>query len=91
MNITQEQIKKLAARSGLELDETELAETAENLTSILQSMEVLNTMEVSATSTPAGEVPFRQDTVLPSMDRRALLQNAPKTDGGYIAVPKTVE
>lgn len=91
MKMTQEQIQKLAVRSGLELSETELAEAAENLTSILQSMEVLSTMDFSAAPPPAGELPLREDNVLPSMGRRALLQNAPETDGGYIAVPKTVE
>ncbi|MEE1014290.1 MAG: Asp-tRNA(Asn)/Glu-tRNA(Gln) amidotransferase subunit GatC [Clostridia bacterium] len=91
MKITHEQIEKLAAHSGLELGETELKETAESLTSIVQSMEVLNTMEFSSSASPAGELLLREDTVLPSMNRRALLQNAPKTDGGYVAVPKTVE
>lgn len=94
LKITKETVRRLEEISALELTETERARAAERLDAVLRSMEVLREAEPMDGAEPepgAGLSDLRGDFAEPSMERPALLQNAPQTDGIYFAVPKTVE
>ena len=94
MKVTNEMVRRLEEISALELTETERTRAAERLDAILRSMEVLQEAETAAGAEPEQETGLsglRSDCAEPSMERTALLQNAPQTDGTYFVVPKTVE
>lgn len=95
MKITTEQINEIAELSRLSLAETERAEITAQLGQIADFMDILSGLDTAAPESgehdrPAWDI-FRADIVEPSMERAALLQNAPSADGTMFLVPKTVE
>ena len=98
MKITTELIDHISQLSRLRLPEEEKAKMAGDLEGILAYMDTLNTLNTLDTSgvEPLSHVfpvknVLREDEVQPSMERGALLKNAPAADDEAFLVPKTVE
>lgn len=101
MKITTELIDHISQLSRLRLPEEEKAKMAGDLEGILAYMDTLNTLNTLNTLDTSGVEPLshvfpvknvlREDEVQPSMDRGALLKNAPAADDEAFLVPKTVE
>lgn len=95
MNITTETVDRISALSRLELAEGEQEQMAAELGSIVTYMEILNQLPTEGVEPLSHALPvenvLREDTVLPSLDRAELLDNAPASDGAFFLVPRTVE
>lgn len=93
MNI--QDVRKVAALARLSLSDEELATYGEQLTKILNYVEVLNEVDLEGVEPMPHAVElqnvFRQDSRQPSLPREAALANAPKTDGQYFQVPQILE
>ena len=94
MKITTEMAAHIAALSRLKLSE-EAGRMAGELEQILSYMDVLDGLDTSGAEPMSHIVPLknvlREDEVQPSMERGALLKNAPAADDEAFLVPKTVE
>lgn len=95
MKITTELIDHISQLSRLHLPEEEKAKMAGDLEGILAYMDTLNALDTSGVEPMSHVFPvknvLREDEVQPSMDRGALLKNAPAADDEAFLVPKTVE
>lgn len=89
------EVRKVASLARLELSDQELETYGQNLTQILGYVEVLNEVDIeNAMPMPHAvdlENVFRADECSPSLDRKAALSNAPKTDGQFFQVPQILE
>ena len=94
MNITKETVKHVAELSRLKIDDEFTDVMCNELNAILEYMNTIygsvNTADVDETP-DAVAVPWRADTVIPSLDRETLLANAPERTDETPIVPKTVE
>ena len=95
MKITTELIDHISQLSRLRLPEEEKIKMAGDLEGILAYMDTLNALDTSGVEPMSHVFPvknvLREDEVQPSMDRGALLKNAPAADDEAFLVPKTVE
>lgn len=95
MKITTELIDHISQLSRLRLPEEEKTKMAGDLEGILAYMDTLNALDTSGVEPLSHMFPvknvLREDEVQPSMDRGALLKNAPAADDEAFLVPKTVE
>ncbi len=95
MEISDEMIEYIATLARLNLSEKRAHELKKDLEGILNYVEILKELDLT------GEEPlshafsdinrFREDVILPPMDRDLLLANAPQKKDGCFQVPKTVE
>lgn len=101
--VTLDEVRHVADLASLELTADELPKMARDLNEVLGYISQLNeldTRDVPAMA-QAGEVlglaqaeegeTLRRDTVLPSVDRGAVMAEAPETDGRFFKVPKVIE
>ena len=79
MKISQEEIKKIALLSRLEVKEEHMADALE-----------LDGVEPMAHAVPLHNV-FREDETKPSLDHDLALSNAPEAEDGYFKVPRVVQ
>jgi aspartyl-tRNA(Asn)/glutamyl-tRNA(Gln) amidotransferase subunit C len=91
MSLSRDEVNKVALLARLDLTEAELATMTTQLQAIVgyvESLNELNTDTIAPLSHPL-EVSnvFRDDTLVPSLDREAMLANAPKRDGECYLVP----
>lgn len=90
-----EDVRKVAALARLSLSDEELATYGEQLTKILNYVEVLNEVDLEGVQPMPHAVElqnvFRGDVRQPSLERTAALANAPKSDGQYFQVPQILE
>ena len=95
MKITAKDVDHVALLSRLELTEEEAGKFTGQLNSILDYVEVLNSVDTSQVEPTAHVLPvknvMRPDEVRPSLDRKLALSNAPEQEDGYFIVPKIVE
>ena len=95
MKITEEMVDYVSILSRLKLPEEEKAKMTGELEHILEYMDVLNGLDTAAVEPMSHVFPvknvMREDVVVPSADRAALLANAPVPDEEAFLVPKTVE
>ncbi|MBE5039641.1 Asp-tRNA(Asn)/Glu-tRNA(Gln) amidotransferase subunit GatC [Ructibacterium gallinarum] len=94
MNMNHELVSNLAQLSALELSENEMAAVSKNLTAVLESMEILQSLPLDDENdreTFFSAAELRQDEVRLSFCREDILQNAPQTDGSYFIIPKTIK
>lgn len=95
MELSREDVRKVADLARLKVTDTELDSLAQDLRAIVGYVEVLN--EVDTTDVPpmvhAVELHnvLREDVVLESLPRAAALSNAPRTDGECFLVPAIIE
>jgi aspartyl-tRNA(Asn)/glutamyl-tRNA(Gln) amidotransferase subunit C len=95
MNITKEDVEKVALLARLRVTEDEKEVFATQLSQILTHVEQLNRYEtagVEPTTTVMGQVNvFRDDVVRPSLPAEKALANAPEREGDGFGVPKILE
>jgi aspartyl-tRNA(Asn)/glutamyl-tRNA(Gln) amidotransferase subunit C len=95
MEISRQDVEKVATLARLRVTESETAAFAKQLSEILAHVEQLNrydTTGVEPTATVMGQVNvFRDDVVRPSLPVEKALANAPERDGDGFCVPKIIE
>jgi aspartyl-tRNA(Asn)/glutamyl-tRNA(Gln) amidotransferase subunit C len=101
--VTVADVQHVAALANVELTAEELPRMAHDLNAVLGYIAELN--ELDTTGVPAmaqvsdvlGMAPamqgetLRADEVRPSVDRSAVMAEAPETDGRFFKVPKVIE
>ena len=94
MEITRETAQYVARLSRLEIADADMDSVCRGLTSILSYMDEINaSIDTGAVAAAGGgaDCPTRPDTVLPSMNRALLLDNAPEHSDETPIVPRVVE
>jgi aspartyl-tRNA(Asn)/glutamyl-tRNA(Gln) amidotransferase subunit C len=103
--VSLEEVRRVAELANLELTAEEEPRMQRDLNAILGHIAQLN--ELDTTDVPAmaqvgamlasglaangAGAALRQDAVLPSVDRAAVMAVAPETDGRFFKVPKVIE
>ena len=97
------EVQHVADLANLELTAEELPRMARDLNAILAHIAELSELDTSDVPPMAqvaemlGVAPathgesLRADTVVPSIDRAAVMAEAPETDGRFFKVPKVIE
>jgi aspartyl-tRNA(Asn)/glutamyl-tRNA(Gln) amidotransferase subunit C len=94
--LTRDDVLRVAELARLELSEAEIARFAPQLAEILTYADLLqqaDTSETPPTSHPLATEPvWRGDTPVPSIDRDAVLRQAPEgaREAGFFKVPKVL-
>ncbi|MBD0316652.1 MAG: Asp-tRNA(Asn)/Glu-tRNA(Gln) amidotransferase subunit GatC [Nitrospiraceae bacterium] len=95
MQISKEQVEKVANLARLYVTEGEKDALAKQLSQILTHVEKLNeydTTGIDPTSTVLGQVNvFREDRARPSLPTEQALANAPEREADGFRVPKIIE
>ena len=95
MEITQQEVEKVAKLARLALTDIEKAAFTKQLSQILTHVETLkqyDTAGVVPTATVPGHVNvFRPDVVCPSLSVDSAVANAPESADGFFVVPKIIE
>ena len=95
MEIDRKMVEYVADLSKLRLSEPEKDLMQQDLTKVLQYMDILNSLPTEGveplTHVSGVENVFRADVARPSYDREKILQNAIATEAGCFKVPQTVE
>lgn len=90
--ITKDTVRQVAKLARLELSEAEETTFTDQLGSILGYVEQLEQLDTTGVEPTAHALPVsnvvRADEVRPSLDRSAVLQNAPAEEQGMFRVPK---
>jgi aspartyl-tRNA(Asn)/glutamyl-tRNA(Gln) amidotransferase subunit C len=96
MTVSIQDVERVAELANLELTSAEKAGILRDLNSVLDYFAELNGLDT--TSVPLmlqgvqeAELHLRPDEVIPSLDRPAVLQCAPDSDGIFFKVPKVIE
>ena len=95
MKISQEEIKKIALLSRLEVKEEHMAHVEKELSDILSYVAELDALELDGVEPMAHAVPLhnvlREDEMKPSLDHDLALSNAQEAEDGYFKVPRVVQ
>jgi aspartyl-tRNA(Asn)/glutamyl-tRNA(Gln) amidotransferase subunit C len=95
VEITKQEVEKVAKLARLELTDNEKAAFTKQLSQILTHVETLkqyDTIGVEPTATVLGQVNvFRPDITRPSLAVEHAVANAPESAGGFFVVPKIIE
>ena len=95
MEITKQEVEKVAKLARLELTDGEKAAFTKQLSQILTHVDTLkqyDTTGVEPTATVLGQVnAFRPDIVRPSLSVDRAVGNAPESADGFFLVPKIIE
>jgi aspartyl-tRNA(Asn)/glutamyl-tRNA(Gln) amidotransferase subunit C len=95
MQISRQDVEKVATLARLHVTESEKEVFAKQLSEILAHVEQLSRYDTSGiepTATVMGQVNvFRDDVVRPSLPTEKALANAPERDGDGFRVPKILE
>lgn len=93
--IDQEQVRKVAKLSRLELTEAEVEEFTGQLSAILDYVEKMNDLDTTNVEPLAHCLPisnvFREDLAKESLGTEKALTNAPQRDGEFFKVPKILD
>ncbi len=97
--VTVEDVERVAELAHLELKPEETPAMLRDLNAILDYVAELNELDTSgvvplAQVSELGDAPIRvlrEDQPLPSLDRAAVMAEAPETDGVFFKVPKVIE
>ena len=96
MKVTVDDVKKMAALSMLNIDESKLEEFRKNLEAILEHVMKLNELDTEGIEPTTYILDqkniFREDIPEENkFDKESLLKNAPKREGDFFIVPRVVE
>ena len=92
MALTREEVRNVAALARLELDESEEALFAAQLSRVLDYIDQLSRYEaVDLEPEPDERAAGSSDDVQPGLDPEKVLANAPATFGPFVAVPRVLE
>ena len=94
--ITKEEIKKISSLAKINIPDDELDSYSEQISKILDYMSTLNEVDTSKSEQFSNklfnnEQLMREDEVEPSLERDAILDIAPDSDGVYFKVPKVIK
>jgi aspartyl-tRNA(Asn)/glutamyl-tRNA(Gln) amidotransferase subunit C len=101
--VSLEEVRRVAELANLELTPEEEPRMARDLNAVLGYIAQLGELDTSAVEPMAqvGEIlaattdftgaTLRPDTIVPSLDRKAVMARAPETDGRFFKVPKVIE
>lgn len=93
--ITKNDVDYVAALARLEFSEEEKSKLTNQLDSILEYIDKLNELDTTGIKPTSHAISmtnvFREDEVMPSLDREKILQNAPDADKGCFKVPNILE
>jgi aspartyl-tRNA(Asn)/glutamyl-tRNA(Gln) amidotransferase subunit C len=93
--LTPEQVRWVAHLARLELSDTELATMAQQLTQILDYVNLLQQVDATGVEPLAHPLPlhnvFRPDEAAPSLPVVAALANAPDRRGDFFGVPAVLD
>ncbi len=91
MSLTREQVEKVSLLGRLRLSDAELDDMTRQLGGILEYMDLLAEVDTEGVEPMAHAVErsnvFRDDEVMPSLDRAEALANGPNTDDECFRVP----
>lgn len=98
MNITEQEIRRVAELANLALTDDEVAQMARDLSGILTHVDKLNELDTTGVE-PMARVLFdsgetatlREDRERPTLSNHDALANAPLAGSGYFKVPKVIE
>lgn len=101
--VTLDEVRHVAELASLELTTDELPRMAKDLNAVLGYIAQLNELDtrevppmaqasevLGLAAAEQGET-LRRDVVVPSVDRAAVMAEAPETDGRFFKVPKVIE
>ena len=101
--VTLDEVRHVAELASLELTADELPHMAKDLNAVLGYIAQLNELDTAdippmaqasevlgLAAAEQGET-LRRDVVTPSVDRGAVMAEAPETDGRFFKVPKVIE
>lgn len=101
--VSMDEVQHVAELANLQLTAEELPAMARNLDAVLGYIEQLSELDTAdvppmaqvaealgMTPTLAGET-LRRDQVKPSVNRAAVMAEAPETNGAFFKVPKVIE
>jgi aspartyl-tRNA(Asn)/glutamyl-tRNA(Gln) amidotransferase subunit C len=100
LNVSLQDVKRVAELAHLELTPDEAQSMQQDLNAILDYVAQLNELDTSSVAplsqigelqVTRGEDILREDVVRPSLDRGAVMSEAPETDNVYFKVPKVIE
>ncbi|WP_447973211.1 Asp-tRNA(Asn)/Glu-tRNA(Gln) amidotransferase subunit GatC [Nitrospira sp. Kam-Ns4a] len=95
MEISQDEVERVAKLARLEITEAEKETFSRQLSSILTYVETLKAIDtegVEPTATVLGQVNvFREDEARPGLPAEQALANAPEAGDGFFVVPKILE
>ena len=98
--VSVEDVERVAELAHLELAADEMPRMVHDLNAILDYMADLNELETSGVAPLAqvselegagGASSLRDDSLVPSLPRTAVMPQAPETDGVFFKVPKVIE
>lgn len=98
--VTVAEVERVAELAHLELTSEERGRMLHDLNVILDYVAELDELdtagveplaEVSELQIEGGETGLRRDSLVPSLDRGAVMPHAPETDGAFFKVPKVIE
>ena len=101
--VTLDEVRHVAELANLELTAEEMPRMQRDLNAILGHIAELNALdttdvpamaqvgEMLGEATDAEGAELRVDEVRPSIDRAAVMAEAPETDGRFFKVPKVIE
>jgi aspartyl-tRNA(Asn)/glutamyl-tRNA(Gln) amidotransferase subunit C len=97
--VTVDDVQRVAELAHLELKPEETTAMLRDLNAILDYVAELNELDMSGVA-PLAQVSelgdaadgvLRDDQPVPSLDRAAVMAQAPETDGAFFKVPKVIE
>jgi len=95
MELTHDDVRKVASLARLKLTSDQVSSLSADLTAILGYIEVLNEVDTANVEPMVHAVELsnvlREDRVGESLSREAALQNAPRSDGQCFLVPAIIE
>ena len=98
--VTVEDVERVAELANLELTAEEKPGMVKDLNAILDYVAELNQLDtkgvaplsqVTELEGAGGAGALREDALRPSLDRAAVMAQAPETDGTFFKVPKVIE
>ena len=94
MEITENEIKRLASLSRLQFNDDEMQKIAEDMSSIVSyvnELQRIDTTSIQDNTTIREFCELRDDEVKESLPNEAIIGNAPKKINGYFIAPTVVE
>ena len=95
MSVSKEELYHIANLAKLEITEENVSELTQKISDIVEFSNALLDVDIEGVKPTAHILDiknvFRKDEIKASFNRENILQNAPKSQGGCVSVPKTVE
>lgn len=95
MKISAEETRRIAGLARLKCTDSQVTALQADMEEIITFANALNELDLTDVPPTISALPisnaFREDEVLPSLERERVLMNAPQSNGRFILVPKVIE